>query len=264
MEQWVNQRLATGKNAFSLDEVRKAFPSHSETALKYALLRLSDKGSILSIHKGYYLVISPQYSNKGVLPPALFIDGMMRHLDRPYYIGLLNAAVYHGSAHHAPQEFYVFTDFPTLRPTSKKGIKINYISIKDWPDRLIEKRQNEAGYLQISNRVLTAIDLVQYEKRIGGLNRVVEILMEMMESMPVDEWTHDIFWYASSATLQRLGYLTECILKNYEIADLLYTGLTNAKGRLKPVLLKQVLGAKSYHANNRWRVVENITLEIES
>jgi hypothetical protein len=49
----------------------------------------------------------------------------MKYLGREYYVGLLNAAALHGSAHQQPQEFTVITNTSNLRNTLKKGIKIN-------------------------------------------------------------------------------------------------------------------------------------------
>ncbi len=68
------------------------------------------------------------------------------------------------------------TSFPAMRPTQKKGLKINYISIDEIPEILIEKRKTEAAYVNISSPILTAADLVHFEKRIGGLNRAATIL----------------------------------------------------------------------------------------
>ena len=127
LSDWANSLLAKGKNAFSLTEVKKEFPNLSDIAIKRSLNRLSVKGNIVSILKGYYLIIPPQYASRGILPPALFIDGLMKFLERPYYVGLLNAASFYGAAHQQPQEFYVFTVLPALLTTKRKGIKINYI-----------------------------------------------------------------------------------------------------------------------------------------
>jgi hypothetical protein len=60
-------------------------------------------------------------------------------------------------------------------------MKINYISVKQIPVKLLEQRKTEAGYLTISNAALTATDLVQFEKRIGGLNRAATVLNELAD-----------------------------------------------------------------------------------
>jgi predicted transcriptional regulator of viral defense system len=116
LESWVEEQLAWGRYGFALDDLRTKLPAQTDTALKFALKRLADKGKILSIHKGYYLIIPPQYAAKGILPPSMFLDAFMQHLKRPYYMALLNAAAFHGASHQQPQEFFVITRFPTLRP----------------------------------------------------------------------------------------------------------------------------------------------------
>ena len=104
IEDWVYQKISLGEHAFSLKKVRLAFAHNSEKATKLSLARLAKKGRIISIHKGYYLIITPQYQTKSILPPTLFINDLMKYLERPYYVGLLSAAQIHGAAHHAPQE----------------------------------------------------------------------------------------------------------------------------------------------------------------
>ena len=76
-EDWVNHLLAKGKFAFALHQFRADFPEQSDIAYKFALKRLVDKEQIISIHKGYYLIIPPQYRSKGILPPALFLNAFM-------------------------------------------------------------------------------------------------------------------------------------------------------------------------------------------
>jgi predicted transcriptional regulator of viral defense system len=162
LESWVEDQLSRGRYTFSLTTLRESSPDQSDTATKFALKRMSDKGKLLSLYKGYYLIIAPQYTNRGILPPSLFLDAFMKFLQRQYYLALLNTASYHGASHQQPQEFFVVTDFPVLRVTQKKGMRINYISIKDIPTNLIEQMKTEAGYLNISSPALTATDLIHF------------------------------------------------------------------------------------------------------
>ncbi len=189
LESWVEELLSTGRYTFSLSTLRESFPDQSDTATKFALKRLSDKGKILSIYKGYYLIIPPQYTARGILPPSLFLDSLMKFLQRPYYLGLLNAASYHGASHQQPQEFFVVTNFPVLRATQKKGMRINYISTNKIPASLIEQKKTEAGYLNISSPALTVADLIQFENRIGGIYRAAPVInnLAIFWSSPVIE-----------------------------------------------------------------------------
>jgi hypothetical protein len=56
---------------------------------------------------------------------------------------------------------------PPLRPTLKKGFKINYISKTQISEKPIELSKIETGYLKISNPILITTDLIHFEKRVG-------------------------------------------------------------------------------------------------
>lgn len=260
---WIESVLSKGKIAFSSTQVQEAFPELSDVAIKRSLDRLSKKQKIVSIYRGYYLIIPPQYASKGMLPPALFIDGFMKHLERPYYVGLLNAAAYHGSAHQQPQEFFVVTSSPALRATVRKGVKINYLSKKSVNEKLIESRKIESGYLKISNPALTAIDLVQFEKRSGGLNRVGTVLNELAEAIKPEMFSSVLLNEASTYSIQRLGYLLENPLNQKELATALYEESKKEGLSFYRVPLKASANDKGFPADEKWKVIVNTEIETD-
>ena len=261
LEQWTDILLSKGKHSFSLAELKIAYPGLSDIALKYSLLRLSKKKKILSIVKGYYLIISPQYLSRGIMPPDLFIDSLLKYLNRPYYVGLLNAASYYGASHQQPQEFFVFTRFPVMRPTQKKGIRINYISKNEIDEELLEQKKTETGYLKVSNALLTAFDLVQYDKRIGGLNRAATVLSELVEEIKPEAIQSKIIYRIQVSTIQRLGYIIDVILQN----DLLSSALYNiaSKEKFLRIPLKSAAPVKGYSYNDKWKIVINTEIETD-
>ena len=260
---WIENLQSRGAYSFSLESARKELSGYTEIALKRALSRLSGKGKIISIYKGYYLIIPPQYARKGILPPSLFLDAFFRFLNRPYYVSLLNAAAYHGAAHQQPQEYFVMTDFPVMRATLKRALKINYLSIDKIPEHLLEKRKTEAGYLSISNPLLTATDIVRFERRIGGINRAATVLFELMEALKPSDFNHDILVHTTITTLQRLGYLLEFACSNSELADALYYTLEQNKSPLYRIPLKASNQTKGYSSDNRWKVIVNTDIDID-
>lgn len=260
---WVTSLLSRGQFMFSLEKLKNEFKGKSEVALKSSLKRLVEKELIISIHKGYYLIITPQYRSKGILPPTLFLDAFMKELDRPYYLALLNAAAYHGASHQQPQEFFVVTGFPVLRPMQKKGLKINYISKKEIPEPLLDTRKTEAGYLKISNPALTATDLIQYAKRVGGINRVATVLSELAESIQPDAFNSNLLQHVPVTALQRLGYLLDKIFDNQPLANALYMALQNNKASLFRIPLKASAPAKGFASDERWKVIVNTEIEID-
>jgi predicted transcriptional regulator of viral defense system len=263
LENWVDDLTAKGKFSFSLGAVRERFRDLTPVAIKYSLMRLAAKGNILSIHKGYYLIIPPQYRSRGILPPALYLDAFMKELKRPYYLALLNAAVYHGASHQQPQEFFVVTCFPVLRPTSKKGLKVNYISKKEIPASLLEVRKTESGYLNISNAALTATDLIQYEKRVGGITRATEVLAELCDAIKPEAFSAVLIENVPVATLQRLGYLLDKVLHNFSLADALKNAMDKEQLVLFRTPLKAAVPVKGFSVDERWKVIVNAKIELD-
>jgi predicted transcriptional regulator of viral defense system len=261
--QWLDKLLAKGVYGFARETLQQEMPGYSDIAVKRALSRLSAKGKIVSIYKGYYQLVPPQYTTKGILPPPLYLDAFMKYLQRPYYVALLNAAAFHGAAHQQPQEYFVITGFPVLRTTIRKSLKINYISIRQIPHALIEKRKTEAGYLNISTAALTACDLVQFEKRVGGLTRAATVLNELAEVINPADFTAALLKHVHVTALQRLGYLLENVCQNRTLANALFEAMEREDLRFFRTPLKAAKQTKGFSSDNRWKVIVNTAIEID-
>ena len=109
LEDFTDKLRIKGRYTFSLEEIRTEFKT-TEEAIKKALNRMTNKGKITPLRKGFYLIVPPEYSVQKTLPPIMFMDQMMRYLEKKYYVGLLNAASFFGASHQAPQEFFVITE----------------------------------------------------------------------------------------------------------------------------------------------------------
>lgn len=260
---WIEKLQSLGKYAFSLEQLHRELPDNSVIAIKRSLSRLTGKGKVVSISKGYYLIIPPQYSGKGILPPALFLDAFMKFLQRPYYLALLNAAGYFGASHQQPQEFFIVTNFPVLRPIQKKGMKLNYISVKNIAEALLVQKKTETGYLTVSNPALTATDLIQFEKRIGGINRAASVINELAEVIKPEDFDNVLISHAKVSTLQRLGYLLEFVCSQERLADRLFESLKSNGSKLYRILLKTSGKANGLNQDNRWKVIVNTEIEID-
>jgi len=259
---WLEKQQSYGKYVFSLEKVKQSFPNVSEQALNLALSRLSRKGRILSIYKGFYLSIPPEYSSRGILPPLLFINQLMHYIGKPYYVGLLSAAALHGAAHQQPQEFFVVTNSKQSL-TQKKGLKINFLVKKKIPENFLEKRKTESGYVYVSNPVMTAADLIYYSNRIGGINRAVNVLSELAEAMKTNNINQELIQNFPTTTLQRLGYILENILQKRQLSEKLYNQLMKRTNKLFMQPLKSGNTAGEFPKNNKWKIIINIDIEIE-
>ena len=258
---YAEQRLASGKLYFTLEDLKHEFSAYSDAALMLALNRLIKKGKVVSIHKGFYLIIPPDRLSKGILPPSLFIDSLMSYLNRPYYVGLLSASAFYGASHQQVQEYFVFINKPPLRSKNKKGLKLNFVIKSNIPSVGVIKRKTETGYINISSAELTAIDLVQYQRNVGGINRVVSVLSELVDEMEASKLSSILKSETISvAPLQRLGFILDK-LNEKELAEEVFNSI--ASRRKVKVPLKVEADKKGFHYNKRWKVIENVNLDLE-
>ena len=183
----------------------------------------------------------------------------MEYLQRKYYVSLLSAAAFHGASHQQPQEFYVITHNHSIRSINKKGIKINFNTKLVISEKGIEERKTDTGYIKISDPELTALDLIQFESKIGGLNRVTTLLDELTEKMEPKKLQNYTIKNIPFAYLQRLGFILDNILGRKILADAIFE---NIKGRRIFRVLLNTKGKKAvFSCNNRWNIIENTKLE---
>ena len=119
---WINEKPLRGDYTFSHNEIVTAFPDMNAGSIARALTREVRKGRVFSPLRGFYVIVPDEYMLRGAVPQSFYIDDMMRHLGRKYYVSLLSAASYHGVSHQAPLRFSVMVEPPTMR--DKKEIDI--------------------------------------------------------------------------------------------------------------------------------------------
>ncbi|MBU4445262.1 MAG: type IV toxin-antitoxin system AbiEi family antitoxin [Candidatus Marinimicrobia bacterium] len=259
LDKYIDQLRSKGRYTFTLAEVKSYFKV-SENAIKIGLQRLRKKGRTRSVYKGFYIIIPPEYSAHGVLPAIQFIDDLMHHLEKPYYVGLLSAAAMHGAAHQRPQESYVITVRPVQRPLLAAGVKINFMVKSKIPATGLVQKKTLTGYVNVSSPELTAIDLLLCVNRIGGMNRVATMLQELCEVLDPAKFHEVIDDSIPIAVIQRLGYLMEYELEFQSLADRLYEVVKSKIKRHN--LLHTAKKGTSSKSRNRWKI--NVNTQIET
>lgn len=260
LENFINELRSNGRYAFTLPEVRNKF-EQSDEAIKKAIQRLKKKSEIALIRNEFYVVITPEYRSKGILPPSLFIAELMKFLEKDYYVGLLNAAAYYGAAHQQPQSYSVITTKPSLRNINKDSLKINFHIKKEWNKGDIIQKKVDTGYLNVSSPELTALDLVYYFEQAGGLNRVATVLEELCESIDANKMLGLAKRYSPITTVQRLGFLLEEILNMQDLSNPIKDYLKT--GNYFPVLLRPQKERPEMITGNDWKVVQNLEIETD-
>jgi hypothetical protein len=215
------------------------------------------------VWKGFYVIVPIEYQTKGIIPVVFYIDQLMKFLERDYYISLLNAAEFYGAAHQRPMEFSVMTIPPSLRSTSKKDIKINFNNKSVILEQYTEQRKTPTSYIRISSPELTATDLIQFEKVIGGLNRASTVLSELAESCRFKKLKADFFGYVPTPVIQRLGYLLDKELNFTKQADDLYSMAKKFNCAFRKTPLKNRKSIIDCPVNEKWKIIINEQIEID-
>ncbi len=263
VREWIRKKEITASPFFSVSEVQCAFSTTSEQLIKNELYNLKEQKKITSVYKGFYVITPVQYAAKGIIPPSYYIDQLMRYINKPYYISLLNAAELLGVSHQSPQTFSVTTIPPKTKISNNKIGAVTWNYRTDIPSSFLNTKNSETGIIHYSNAELTAIDLVQYSQYIGGLSRAATVLSELVEITNFKNKIKEIYEYTTLATLQRLGYILEEVLKEEEQSDILYSELTSLGKKLiyKPLSIQ--LKNNSKVRNKKWKININTEIEID-
>lgn len=263
LHEWVNNQMVRGLYIFTKEDVLSINLPISRQALQNSLSRLTERGIIISPWKNFYVIIPMEYRLKGIVPPAFYINKLMTFLGRDYYVSHLTAAAYNGAAHQRAMIFQATVNGGPIRSIKKNGTNLEFTRRKQMPMSFVMHVKTQTGYMNVSGPELTALEIVADEKKIGGLSRAAEILMEMCPSMHWDESKLSLLPYFSTPTIQRLGFILEKI-EERDIANALFSLMQQDKRIMRNTLLKH---SKKNFANanihNRWKIIDNYELEID-
>jgi predicted transcriptional regulator of viral defense system len=246
-----------GRYEFATQDVVSAL-GVSKNASHLTLQRLLNQSLIASPARGFYIIVPPEYASLGCLPADQFIPAMMKHLNLPYYAGLLSAAQYHGAAHQRPQEFQVFLE-RNRRPIHCGKVRVAFMARKRLPDVPVQSFNTPRGTIRVSTPEATAFDLVGYAAHAGGLSQVATVLSELVEQ--IDEGK--LASAAQTAPVpwaQRLGYLLEHLgfaAKTHALKE-----YVREHARQSALLLPKAPLKGSYR-NKGWKLHVNAKMEVE-
>src|SRR5438105_10762034 len=208
LEQYLDSIQARGRYYFTLDELKEGLQSEQK-AIQKQLLPILRKERVALIRKEFYAIVAPEYRAAGAPPVTYYIDGLMKILKRPYYIGLLNAAAWYGAAHQQPQKYTVIVPPPYLPVIHKKYARIDFVYKKTWEPADVVQQKTNAGYVMVSSPELTALDLCFYSKHAGGINQVATVLQELSEEINASKLVEVAERYSSLMAVQRLGDVSD-------------------------------------------------------
>ncbi|MDY7396296.1 type IV toxin-antitoxin system AbiEi family antitoxin [Aureibaculum sp. 2210JD6-5] len=257
ISEYLHEIQSQGRYAFSLQELREKFGKKNNKAISQKLHRLKKENSIAQVRQEFYVIVTPEYSHQGILPTTYYIDDMMKFLKRDYYLGLYSAAALHGAGHQQPMESQILIHKPPIRTIKNNKQHLSFFTKNSWHNDWLVKKKTDAGYIQISSQELTAIDLVHYHKQIGGLNRVIPILVELTENMKSQK-LNTITKETAMPTVQRLGYLLDQFSEN-KLSDGLFKFTRQNKTNTAKLSLSHNNGNEV--KDEKWNLIINTEID---
>jgi predicted transcriptional regulator of viral defense system len=256
---YIEQLQKGGRYTFIKKEAQKAL-NVTDTAIKYALHRLKIKGEVIDPVRGFYVIIPPEYSKAGCLPPEQFIDDIMHYLNGNYYVGLLSAAQLYGAAHQNPQVFQVLTN-QKRRDIKCGSFKITFITKSALEQTPTQQFKTPRGYYLVSSPEATAMDLILYPQHGAGINNVLTILVELVEKIDGEKLSQLANTSKDVAWIQRLGYLLDFI-GEATLSSKLHNRLNYLRIQRRYLLPNYPIN-KNVKLDKKWQVFINAELETD-
>ena len=255
---YMTRLLSEGQMVFSREDAQKAL-GVSRRALLDAAERQQRRKHLISPRRGFYVIVPPQYLGWGAPPPSWYIDNLMRHEDRPYYVGLLKAAELHGASHQAVMEFQVVTDkrLPRIK-VGRSAIAFYYRKDMEAVANAIEEQKTDTGRMKVSSVELTVLDLIRYPHAGAGLDNIVTVLSGLAYRIDPRKLSKISSAFERSV-IQRLGYLLDQFSER-NVSRALFDAVSRGSAlpwvELEPALASDPdFAPEPIERDERWRVV---------
>lgn len=252
---FITDLAARGRYHFTTAEAVVALDA-SVPAVRAALRRLKTKGSVADPHRGFHVIVPPEYQSLGCLPAEQFVPQLMEHLGEVYYVALLSAAELHGAAHQRPQGFQVMVG-KNRRPIVCGDVRVQFIARNHLEKTPVVAKNSPRGVVRVASAEATALELVGYAEHCGGLDNVAVVLVELAEtidprSLLAAAKLCPIVW------VQRLGYLLD-LCGRRDLAEVLVADVQERAHAMAPLVrAKTTAGAERIE---RWKLAINATIE---
>ena len=278
IRKWIQSLEEKGIYSFSMQELKEVFPLLKEKTILNTLGTLKKQGKLLPLWNGIYSIvrfvdIGNATDNKAIREegkPYFYIETLMQHLKREYYVALLSAVEVYLSPKEALQanEITVITSLPPLRDSFRGQGKIRYFVKKDIKNlrEIGVKRKTlpfsiEERTLRVASLELTAVDLLLYEKEIGGIQKAVEVIQRIKKHLSWQELPTEVILSTPVSIFQRLGYVLSFI-KEEELAERLKERVLSTGKKFRRTLLKTDVPEKGGEPFCPiWKIVVNISLQ---
>jgi len=255
-----DELIAHGQHFVTADEIAARLDIEPER-LWGSIHRAVDDNKLVSVTKGGWAPVPPEYRKGGAPPPSHFIDAMMNFLGHPYYVGFLSAAAMHGASHQAPMVFQVATP-ALLRDRSIGSWRVQFARRAATAERETVRKTVPTGRVTVSTPEVTVLDLVESPRLGAGLSNVATVIGDLLldEHLDLDKLALDAHGFSLSVS-QRTGHLIDFMAHELSIEvdnRSLQRRVTKAKPSIQRLRTDQ---PPRPQVDERWHI--NINTDIE-
>lgn len=254
--------MARGRHFIRTDEVAELL-GVDPAVVSDSLQRPREAGKIVSVTKGGWVPVPPEYRAAGAPPAIHFIDQMMEHLGHPYYVGFLSAAAMHGASHQAAMVLQVATP-AKLRDRQIGDGRIQFIQrAAAAAEQQCERKNVPTGRVTVSTPAGTVFDLVGFPRAGGGISNVATVIGDLLvegllnaERLAAAARQHPV------AVVQRTGHLIELMAREVDATiDLDPLAALVARAELTSLDPARPPASDGGSRRDRWRVRRNTPVE---
>lgn len=250
--------LARGRHFVTTEEVAELV-GVEPSVVSNSLQRAREVNKIVSVTKGGWVPVPPEYRDAGAPPPLHYVDPLMRHLGHTYYVGLLSAARLHGASHQVPMVLQVVT--PALLRNRRVGSsRIEFTRRSLAGSRPTVQRDVPTGRITVASPEVTVLDLVEAPSSGGGLSNVATVIGDLLQEGAIgsDALAETAADYPI-AIAQRTGYLVDHMAG--EVASSVNTDpLAELVAEATYTVLDPQRPREGEH-DRRWRVIVNADID---
>lgn len=250
--------LGRGRHFVTTDEIAQLI-GVPPAKVHLSLHRAREARKIVSVTKGGWVPVPPQYRESGAPPALHYVDPLMRHLGHPYYVGFLSSARIYGASHQVPMVDQVVT--PALLRNRRIGrSRLQFIRRAAAAQRPVQLHDLPTGRVTIATVETTILDIVEAPGHAAWLGNVGNVLGELSFSGLIDgaRLAEAAAGYPATVA-QRAGWLIEFMARELdtvvEIDPLAELVAGNDFTALEP------REPAEGHRDARWRLIVNTEVE---
>lgn len=251
----LDQRQAQGRVLFTSSELAEQ-GQLSLLAVKRQLAHLDTRVARLPGRPEAFLLVAPEHRERGAPPVLWWLEAYMQLRRQPYYVGLQSAAELHGSSQQAVQVVQVLTNKVT-RPMLLGRLRVEFYVKKGVELTPTVLPAGMHAPVAVSTPEATAVDLIEYSHRIGGVARAADVIAGMAPVLTVAGLRRALARDPRHLAHQRLGY----ILQTLGLKEPLVTEVARHLQKLsRPVPLQTHLPYTAEGLIEPWFVIDNVGL----